>query len=147
MKFNWGTGIFMLYTGFALATIALVIFAMNKKVDLVTDNYYDKELKYEEQIQKEKNLGLLSEKPVVELLKDSIKINFPAVFNSDSLKGSLHFYRPSDSGKDFEMDLKPDKNNLQVVSTYKFAKGMWKLKINWFYNNQGFYTEKSLFIQ
>ena len=52
MKFNWGTGIFLLYAGFAAVTIALVIFAMTKKVDLVTDNYYDKELKYEEQIQK-----------------------------------------------------------------------------------------------
>lgn len=147
MKFNWGTGIFILYAGFALATLALVAFAMTKKVDLVTDNYYDKELKYEEQIQKQKNLDTLAEKPNVEILKDNIKVTFPPVFIKESLSGSFHFYRPSDSGKDFETEIKLDTNNEQLFNTSNFAKGMWKLKITWSYNGNGFYTEKSFFIQ
>ena len=147
MKFNWGTGIFLLYGGFAVIVLALVAFAMTKKVDLVTDNYYDKELKYEETIQQQKNLNSLDEKLKVEFSTDSVKVKFPLVFSKDSIKGSFHFYRPSDSGKDVEITISPDLNNEQVINTSKFLKGMWKLKISWIYNGAGYYDEKSFFIQ
>jgi len=147
MKLNWGTGMALLYGGFVVVVLGLAAFTMTKKVDLVTDNYYDKELKYEEQIQKEKNTGSLNLKPEVEIFKDSLKVIFPESFNSDSTTGALHFYRPSDSDKDAEFQLKLKSNNMQVINTSAFEKGSWKVKINWSYSGTDYYLEKSFFIQ
>lgn len=147
MKFSWGTGIFMLYAGFAALTIGLVVFAMTKKVDLVTDNYYDKELKYEQQIQRQKNLELLDGKIDVELSAGSVKIKFPASINKDSVNGTFNFYRASDSGKDIVLPIALDEKNEQLISVSKFDAGMWKLQIAWSFDNKEYYDERSLFIQ
>jgi len=147
MKFNWGAGMALLYGGFAVVVMGLAAFSMTKKVDLVTDNYYDKELKYEEQIQKEKNTGKLDLKPDVEIFKDSMKIIFPASFNNDSTTGALHLYRPSDSGKDADFPLKLKNNNTQVINISAFEKGSWKVKINWRSSGTDYYLEKAFFIQ
>jgi hypothetical protein len=146
MKFNWGVGIFILYTGFALLTIGLVVFSMTKKVDLVTDNYYDKELKYQQQIEREKNSNSLDKKIRIEINAKELKISFPEFVNPDSVKGTIHFYRPSDSGKDFILNIALEKNKKQRIILSKLDKGIWKLQINWSCNNREYYYEESVFI-
>lgn len=146
MKLNWGVGIFVLYTGFALLTIGLVVFSMTKKVDLVTDNYYDKELKYQQQIEREKNSNSLDKKIRIEINAKELKINFPEFVNPHSVKGTIHFYRPSDSGKDFILNIALEKNRKQRIILSKLDKGIWKLQINWSFNNREYYHEESVFI-
>lgn len=147
MKFNWGTGIFIMYGGFAAVTLGLVAFSMTRKVDLVNENYYDKELKYENQIQKQKNLNRLDEKITVEIDNSSLKLTFPRFFHSDSVKGDILFYRPSGSQKDKSVQLKLNKEGKQTVDISKYDKGMWKLQFNWLYSGKEYYQEESLFIQ
>ena len=52
INFNWGTGILITIIVFMIITLGTVFTFMNEKVDLVTDNYYKKELKYQKQIDK-----------------------------------------------------------------------------------------------
>jgi len=147
MKFSWGKGIFLLYTGFVLITLALVAFAMTKKVDLVTDNYYDKELKFEQHIKKQKNSEGLNKKPAIEQKGNSIKIIFPKEFNPGKITGMLKLYRPSDSEKDSSFAIKTDAKGEQEVSLERFLKGRWKLQIDWRYDNVEYYSEESVFLQ
>jgi len=58
MKFNWGTGIVLAFIAFISFIMYFVInMSTNKKYDhdLVTEQYYNKELKFQEDIDKSKN--------------------------------------------------------------------------------------------
>lgn len=101
MKWNWGTGIFVTYTVFVIIVVIHVIFFMNQKVELVTDNYYEKELKYQEQIDKINNTNSLKDELKLEQDAKSIRLLFPGLYTNGILKGEIYFYKPSDSGKDF----------------------------------------------
>jgi hypothetical protein len=49
---SWGKGIILVFVVFVLGIGVLVYRSMTKNIDLVTTNYYEKELKYQEQIDK-----------------------------------------------------------------------------------------------
>ena len=51
-KFNWGWKIAILYGGFVCFMLVMVFIASNQKVELVTTNYYEEELKYQSHIDK-----------------------------------------------------------------------------------------------
>ena len=50
MKINWGTKIVILYSSFVIMMLGMVFFAVNQEFHLVTDNYYEEELLFQEQI-------------------------------------------------------------------------------------------------
>ena len=52
---NWGWKIALVYTLFALMTLGFVVLGSMKKVNLVEKDYYEKEIKYQEQIDKIRN--------------------------------------------------------------------------------------------
>ena len=54
MRFNWGFGIVVVAGLFVAFILNLVYQCSQQQVDLVTDKYYEKELKYQEQIDQEK---------------------------------------------------------------------------------------------
>ena len=76
-KINWGTGIIITFIVFIISVLTQVIFYMNTDVDLVTDNYYEKELSYDEHISKINNTGTLGHDLNIEYFRDTIIIRFP----------------------------------------------------------------------
>jgi hypothetical protein len=145
-KFNWGTGIVISIAIFMIITIMMMITFMNQKVDLVTENYYEKTIDYQDQIDINNRTLNLEETVNVTCNQNVINISFPKTFFKDVKNGKLFFYRPSDSNEDFEMALNLDDNGNQVFSASKMLKGFWKIGINWNMNKQNYQTEKSIII-
>ena len=65
IKLNWGTGIALVYAIFAAATTGFVTFAMNRSVDLVSNDYYTQALRQDERMQAERNTQALQPAPSV----------------------------------------------------------------------------------
>jgi len=146
IKLNWGTGILITFILFMTSVLVQVFFYMNTDVDLVTDNYYEKEMVYEDHLVKMRNTGKLDEVVDIQYSDKEIKITFPEGRDYYKIKGSLLFYRPSDSSKDFTLDLEPGKNLVQTISTNNISSGYWIVKMNWNYENEAYYNEKPLLI-
>jgi hypothetical protein len=146
IKLNWGTGILITFIVFMASVLIQVFFYMNTKVDLVTDNYYEKEMVYEDHLSKVRNTGELTEEVEITYSGREIKIAFPEGRQYTKIKGSLLFYRPSDSSRDFTLNLEPGKNLVQTISTQNISSGYWIVKMNWEYENVSYYNEKPLLI-
>ncbi len=142
-KWNWGWGILIAIILFMGLTLARVIFFMDKDVDLVTDHYYDKEIKYQQQIDKEKRAMQPGENVQVNYSREILSLTFPA---DSSITGHLYFYRPADLHKDFKVPIKIDKKFSQLINVSRLDKGLWKLQISWSINKNDFYTEKTLML-
>ena len=138
---NWGTKIIILYSGFVIIVLVSVFFAMTQRVDLVTDNYYEKEIKYQEQIDKLQRTKALKEKTIIILEENKIRIKFPITPEKNNPKDFILLYRPSDPSKDINIIISADSFGFQSVSTEKLAKGFWKIKLNWTSNGVEFYDE------
>jgi hypothetical protein len=147
-KFSWGKAIIMTYVVFVLGIGFLVYTSVTKTIDLVTPNYYEKEIRYQQQIDKINNTGRLENK----LTTNVIAGNFVIVFPDDSiggcpLTGEVTFYRPSDAKKDFKLPLSPGLDMKQIIDTEKLEKGLWKVSIDWNKDGIDYYSEEKIVIQ
>ncbi|MCX7876043.1 MAG: FixH family protein [Melioribacteraceae bacterium] len=145
INFNWGTGIALSYIIFVLGTLLMVFIFMNQDVGLETDDYYAKGLEYQKQIDKIERTNQLNEQLDIIQKKDSIIFNFPKIFESEKISGEIYFYRPSSNTKDFKVKIELTNSNQQIF-TNKLDKGLWKIKVDWFANNQNYYNEKIIMI-
>jgi hypothetical protein len=128
---NWGYKIAFLYGGFVVIVLASVLFAMTQRVDLVTENYYDKELKFQDQIDRNSRTRALKEKTEIQIIENSIKLKFPNLPDKNNPKDFILLYRPSDPSKDIKLPVYADSLCFQHIPTDKLAKGFWKIKLNW----------------
>ena len=146
LKFNWGTGIFIFLIIFFISIFWFVIFSFTVRQDLVEDDYYPKELEYEQQIQKQQNLNKLGEEISIRKETEYIFLQFPKTQTDDEIKGQILVYRPSDSRLDETHYIKLDSLNEQQLNTSKFRSGKYILKIAWTYQQKAFYQEIIIFI-
>ncbi|MGC8857725.1 MAG: FixH family protein [Ignavibacteria bacterium] len=148
MKISWGIIIAILYSGFVLLVLVMVMFSFTQRVDLVTDNYYEKELRYQEQIDKINRTNQLSEKLDFHVDNRIVSIKFPNKLDPDP-DNLIHFYRPSNSSYDKIVKIVTDSSNFQKIklNREKFSKGFWRVRINWVSGGFSYYTEKEFFLE
>lgn len=143
---SWGIKIAVLYIGFIGMILFFVIRAMSENVDLVTEDYYQKELQFEQQITKGNAAQTLGASPTVAISGDNIEVVFPDTLMQAPISGQVTFYRPSDSSKDFVVKLNPDTNGKQMIPLSQFITGLYQVKFNWNSSSTDYYHEEALYI-
>ncbi len=145
-KFNWGTGILITIIIFMVITIGTVVFLMNQDVDLVTSDYYNKGIQHQSQIERVNRTNEMVEKVSFNQGNGFVVFNFPKTLSQKRFEGTIQFYRPSDSKKDFTISLSIDTSGQQIISTQSIAKGLWKVKVDWTQDSVEYYKESSFVI-
>lgn len=142
MKISWGTGILIVIIVFLVAIISFVIFTSTIKVNLVEEDYYPKELKFDSQIEKNTNTEALEEKINFIVLDTLILLDFPDFFDAKAVEGSILVYRPSDYAEDLRYNIDLDTNGYQFIPTKTLLKGKYILKIDWTCEGVNYFQEK-----
>lgn len=145
---NWGWKIFFVFLAFVGFVLFMVFKALRQDFQLVSDNYYEKEIKYQGEIDRIRNAQALSERLVIEYqpVKQSVVLTYPSD-QKEAIEGNVYFFRPSDSGEDQEFIINPDERGVQVISVKSLKKGLWQVKINWTYGAIEYQEEKNLTLQ
>lgn len=138
---NWGYRIAIGFITFCLITIGVTIFLMTQKVDVVTDNYYDKELKYQEQLDRVARTRALKEVMEISNTGKEIIIKFPNTPDKNQKNDFISLYRPSDNTKDVKIPVLTDSSRTQIVNIDRLTRGYWKLQINWTSGGSEYYYE------
>lgn len=145
MKFNWGHGIIVVIALGIAGLATLVILSTRTKIDLVTEEYYPKELKYQEEIEKSANSRGLAHNIEVQI-SDSVYIHFPtdtlSKIEPEYIKGNILFYRPSDKGRDISTDIKLNPKGYMTFPLSAFSTGKYELKIDWTYKDTDYLFEE-----
>ncbi|MFA5833358.1 MAG: FixH family protein [Bacteroidota bacterium] len=147
IKFNWGFWIVVSFIVFAVGTFTMVYISMSTSVDLVTDDYYEKELKYQNHIELVKSTNALEQKVTMEFSEGSLVIKYPKIGKHDAYSGTIYFFRPSDKQGDFQKEISMDTSYTQSFLTDQFTKGLWRAKIFWNVSGQEYYSELPMIIQ
>lgn len=142
MKLSWGIRIALLYGGFVILIITMVSMAMNQKVDLVSKDYYEQELQYQEKINKAKKTFALSESVTWQVNQNELILKFPKQFKNKTIKGTVYFFRPSDEAMDARISFAVSDTSLSgYLNTGKLKRGLYKMQIDWEADNENYYNE------
>jgi hypothetical protein len=147
MKLHWGNGIVIAFLVFAAGILTMVAISMNREVDLVSDDYYQQELRHQDQIENTRRSNVLTEQPGVEVSGSAVTVRLPKVFSTSGTTGSLTFYRPDNRKKDFNVPIRLDSSNTQTVPIASLQKGLWRVKIRWSQQSQNYYHEEPIMIR
>jgi len=146
MKISWGTGIVLAFVGF-IAFIMYFIVSMNVDDkydhDLVSEDYYGEELKYQKDIDKLKNAKSLVTNISYERTEDGLKINFPEDIDYKKITGKMFLYRPSNKQLDFETAISLS-NPYLLIPDKRLVDGRWNIKIDWQYKGKSYLFKESI---
>lgn len=143
---SWGIRITILYVGFVALIGTMVYLSMRQNVDLVSADYYQKELDFQNQLDRMNESKKLTAQPEVKPGVDQVSILFPAEFRNQKISGSVNFYRAADASRDFQMDIATDTAGVQQIANDKFISGAYTVKISWSAAGKNYYNESPLFI-
>jgi hypothetical protein len=111
--------------------------------DLVTEKYYQQELKFQNQINAEKNASELSENINIEQSIQGLIVNFPEGLEHSKIEGKVFLYRPSNKQLDFEIPISISTNYL-LVPEKSLVGGRWNIIVTWSYKNKEYLFKKEL---
>lgn len=144
MRISWGYKIFIAYSLFAMGILFLAYKASRQNFDLVTENYYDAELKYQDVIDQKSNVARLSEPVQVSHTVNTVSIRLPKEFLSNAVQGEIYLYRPSDATKDIRKSFSTSDGFYQL-DLGKDLSGSYELKLSWECGGKHFFQEKRIF--
>jgi hypothetical protein len=139
---NWGKSIVLSFVLFASFVGILAYKMATAKVDLVQADYYQKEIDYQNQINRLNNAQNLKTQISMMYLPSNqlLRIGFPTAV----VKGEVNFFRTSDKELDFKVPVL--KQSLFEFSTKKLQKGIWKIQAIWNDGTREYFVEKEITI-
>lgn len=142
MKLSWGTGIWAFYGLFVLMILAMVGMSIVQKIDLVTDNYYEEEVKFQGKIDKINRAKQLTTPLSWEVTEAGIRIQYPTEIKG--ISGKINLYCPADNRKDMSVPIQVGSDGTQFIPSQKIHTGRYQLQIDWQANGIGYWNEGTL---
>jgi hypothetical protein len=109
-------------------------------IELVRDNYYEAEIKYQEQIDRESSTLLLDREVLAfDSQSKAVILDLPK-----GAKGNLNLYRPSDVSLDQSVPVEIIESGKKQISIASLKPGYWRVQLTWTENGTEFYQEKKI---
>jgi hypothetical protein len=145
----WPYGLVAFFAVFIACIITFGIFAARQRQDLVHRDYYEQEVRYQRQLNREERTLSLGERMRVEHLPSQGRVLLRLPLQSDAgvTQGRIHFYRPSDARLDRDMDLAVDTQGRQSLDVTALAEGRWVVRVEWRADGQDYFAEEPVTIR
>ena len=138
---DWGKGILLTIIGFVALMITMVVISVRMDgIELVTDNYYEEEIKFQDQIDKE-NSALKLDREVIsyDAASKTVLLDLPS-----GASGKLQLFRPSDSNLDQVLSFTTAEEGQTAIPVGNLKAGYWKFQLNWTEVGKDYYEEKKI---
>jgi hypothetical protein len=137
---NWGKGIIIAMALFMGFILTLVITLMRQDVDLEIDDYYNKELAFNEQYNAQQNYMDATEKITFNVTTDSLFVIFPKDLQTGAAK--IQLQRPNNKQQDAVFDVQA--TDKVYIPTKSLPKGVFNCTITGKRNGKMYENNHSL---
>lgn len=144
----WPLAIILTFVLFISGTVGLVVMACSQKVELVSPNYYEQELKFQSQIDRLERTSQPGAQARVayDTPGQRLTVSLPASPEPQTVRGKIQLYRPSESGLDHQVELRLDASGTQVIDGRDLRAGLWKVRVSWTVDQREYFTEKAIVV-
>ncbi|MBS1548508.1 MAG: FixH family protein [Bacteroidetes bacterium] len=132
-NFNWGHGIVLALASFMAFILYMVFIFPNGKqnAEMISDNYYEEEMQYQQVIDAKNNASQLSEIPKYSESDAGITLSFPSSIQVDQGKVDFSLFRTDDKNLDVNKSIVLDANKSFVIPKQVLVAGSYTLKVKW----------------
>lgn len=129
----WPYGIVVAFGLFLAGLITLITFAAREPAELVAADYYEQEIRYQDQLDRLHRARALAVQLKLEARPErhSLQITFPPDQARRGIQGTVRLYRPSEAGQDRSLPLALGPEGVQVVNLAGLIPGPWQVKVDW----------------
>jgi hypothetical protein len=144
-EFNpWPYGIVAFFILLFCGITTVVVIAATHQETLVTDNYYEQELKFQQQMDSAARARQCGARVQLEPAAGKLLVAVPAPQLAQRLSGTIQFYRPSAPDLDRVVALAPGADGSQLVDISRLAGGLWHVRVKWNAGGQDYFLEQKL---
>jgi hypothetical protein len=140
---DWGKGILLSIIGFVVLIMTMVVISVRMDgIELVTENYYEAEINYQDRIDEESS-ALRLDRTVISYstMGKNLVLDLPT-----GTTGKLQLFRPSDSKLDREILVDVIGSGSTSVALDDLKPGYWKIQLSWTEEGKNYYEEKKITI-
>jgi hypothetical protein len=139
---NWGHGLMIALGCFILFILFLIfVFPMGKQnADMISNNYYEEELQYQDIIDAKNNAAKLEQTPTYKATSEGILITFPETIKVDENIVNFVLFRTEDSNLDVKKEVTLQ-HNLFLIPAKVISKGSYTLKLKWKENKKSYQVD------
>ena len=143
----WPIAIIAFFVVFGIFIASFIGWAVSQKQELVSENYYEQEVRYQDQLDRVNRTRFLAGQTAVtfEPAAKSVVINLP-VAQAAGATGQIHFYRPSNAKLDHALPLAVNAEGAQRIDGRSLAAGLWKVRVEWSAKGQDFYFDQQVIV-
>lgn len=138
-KFTWLHGI-MIALGCFMIFISSLLFFAGSMGEMVEDNYYDKTVHYQDDINAAKRTNDLAQKP--ELIQQAN--GYLIRFHQEPQSGEIHFLRSNNSEEDVLQPIHLNSRNEQLIHATKLKDGEYEVSMRWKENGEDYLLKKTV---
>ena len=143
----WPLAIVAWFIGFAVFLVVFVAWAMHQPQDLVAANYYENEVRYQQQLDRmNQTQSFVAQMGIAyDPAQGAIVLTMP-VAQAREATGSIHFYRPSDARLDREVPLAVSPEGVQKIAAGELRAGLWKVRMQWSAGGKDYFVERMVLV-
>lgn len=132
-KFSWGHGVVVALFAFIVFILSMLFLFPNgqKNSEMVTENYYEEELQYQDVIDAKNRADALSEKPVYNQDTHGINITFPKDYNNSNTSIKFVLNRTDDQNLDIKRAVQLNENQSFIIPKKVLKMGNYTLRLMW----------------
>ena len=129
-KFNWGHGIILFFAVYCSGIIYAACLCIGETHELVNDNYYNDEIKYQQVIDQKNNAASLVSPVQFRYNSGQLLVIFPKDMNKVS-DLQVRFYKPDQEKLDKVIKVSDTTNDVKEIDVSSLKAGYWKTQTTW----------------
>ena len=144
----WPVSIIVFFAVAISCAVGFVIFCMGQKVDLVAADYYEQEVRYQDQLDRVHRAASLQAPATISYdpATGRITVSLPADQPKQSLKGWIQLYRPSAANQDQKLPLQVNAAGEQIIEANGLTPGLWHVRVSWKLDGADYFFDQKLVI-
>jgi len=126
------------------ALASVVVIAATHRESMVSEDYYEQELKFQDQIDSAARAQKVGAHLQFEAGARKLVVTAPADQLAQQFSGVIEFYRPSSPALDRQVPFVPGADGTQAVDVARLAAGLWQVRVKWNAGGQHYFLEQKI---
>jgi len=144
MTMHFGHKIVIGFCAFATLMVVLVYKSFQTDFELVSKNYYQEELVYQDVIDATKNSQQLSNPVLLDQSKARMRVSLPTEMSGKEISGAVYFYCPANGKNDRSFPLQ---SSVLEIPMEKIPKAGYVVKTSWTADGKSYHQEQNIIIE
>lgn len=144
----WPVSIIAFFSVAICGFAAFIVFCNRHPADLVAENYYEQELRYQGQMERvQRARDSAAARVSYDAAAEVITVALAANGGGAPVAGRIQLYRPSSVKLDRELRLAPDANGVQKVDARTLERGLWAVRVSWTAASREYFVEEKIMVR